>query len=137
MATEGYLGGRVHPGAWPLAVGDLLVLSLLLAAGTAHHRGLAPLLADPLPLIGVLGPFLIGWAAVAPPLGAYSPGAAESAKGAVPLALRSWILADLVGLGLRATPLFPGGVTPVFAAVTFAVVAVGLVAWRYLFFALR
>ena len=137
MASEGLLDGRVDAGTWPLAVGDVAVISLVLAAGTAHHHGVAFLQENPLYLAGVLAPFLVGWAVSSVPLGAYSPGAGESAKSAVPLALRAWIVADLLGLGLRATPLCRGGVELVFAAVTLVTVAVGLVVWRYLAFAVR
>ena len=80
--------------------------------GPAPPRGLAQQTAT-------IAPFILGWVVAAPLLGAYSPGAAESSKAAVPLALRSWLLADVVALGLRATPLFHGGVELSFVAVTF------------------
>jgi hypothetical protein len=137
MASEGFLAKRLDAGTWPLAVGDVLVIALVLAAGTAHHHGVAFLQTNPLYLAGVLAPFLVGWAVASVPLGAYSPGAGESAKSAVPLALRAWLVADLLGLGLRATPLFRGGVEPVFAVVTVVTGGVALAAWRYLAFAVR
>lgn len=136
-AAASFLDRRLDAGAIPLAVGDVLVLVLLLTGGTINHHGAAFLAANPAYLAGTLAPFLVGWLVAAPPLGAYSPGAVETSKAAVPLAVRSWIVADVVGLGLRATPLFHGGVELVFVGVTLVTGLVGLSAWRLLFFTLR
>ncbi|MFB6281875.1 MAG: DUF3054 domain-containing protein [Haloferacaceae archaeon] len=136
-AAAGFLRRRVDAGAWPLAVGDVLALALVFSAGAVRHNGTEYLLANPGYWAATIAPFLIGWLVVAPPLGAYSPGAAESAKAAVPLALRAWLLGGLVALALRATPLLHGGVQPVFVVVALGSGAVGLAAWRWLFFRLR
>lgn len=131
--AAGFVGRRVDAGAWPLAVGDLVVLALVFSAGAVQHNGTAFLLANPGYWATTILPFLLGWILVAPVLGAYSAGAAESAKAAVPLALRAWIVADAVALLLRATPLFHGGVALVFVAVTLVTGGAGLVAWRWLY----
>ncbi|MFB6157095.1 MAG: DUF3054 domain-containing protein [Haloferacaceae archaeon] len=131
------LAGRIDAGAWPLAVGDVLALALVFSAGAARHNGTAYLLNNPGYWAATLLPFLLGWVVAAPLLGAYSPGAAESAKAAIPLAVRAWVVADVVALALRASPLFHGGVQPVFAAITLASGVVGLVAWRVLRFRVR
>ncbi|MFB6123534.1 MAG: DUF3054 domain-containing protein [Haloferacaceae archaeon] len=136
-AVASFLDRRIDARATPLAVGDVLVVALLLTGGTVHHNGVDFVLSNPAYLAGVLAPFLVGWVVAAPLLGAYAPGATETAKAAVPLALRSWVVADVVGLALRATPLFHGGVELSFAAVTLLVGAVGLTVWRVLFFQLR
>ena len=136
-AVVTFLDRRLDVGAAPLAVGDVLVLILLLSAGTIHHRGVEFLAVNPGYLTGTLAPFLVGWLVASIPLGAYSPGAAETQKAAIPLAVRSWLVADAIGLGLRATPLFHGEVELVFVVVTLVVGLVGLSAWRYLFFRLR
>lgn len=138
MATlRGALAERTDPDAWPLAVGDLVVLVAVFSAGTVHHNGVDYLTADPVGAALTVLPFLIGWAVVAPPVGAYSPGAAESAKAAVPLALRAWIPAALLGLGLRASPLFDGGAAPALVVVSLVAGAVGLGVWRWLAFRIR
>ena len=134
--ADSSLGGRVDPGSWPLAVGDVVVIVLFLALGTVRHNDVAFLLGNPDHLAMVVVPFLIAWALAAPLLGAYSPGAAESAKAAVPLALRAWLVAAVVGVAVRATPFFPGGFALTFLAVTLVVGAVALGAWRWLFFRL-
>jgi hypothetical protein len=128
------LGGRVDTGTWPLAVGDVVAILAFVGVGIVNHDGLPFLLANPAQLAFVGLPFLIGWAIVAPLIGAYSPGAGESAKAAIPLAVRSWIAAAVIGLGLRATPAFPGDFAVTFAVVALVVGAVFLGAWRWLFF---
>jgi hypothetical protein len=135
MATlRATLAERTDSGAWSLAVGDLVVLAAVFSAGTVHHNGLDYPFADPVGWGLTLLPFLIGWAVVAPPVGAYSPGAAESAKAAVPLAIRAWLPAAILALGLRASPLFAGGAAPVFVVVSLVSGGVGLAVWRWLAF---
>ena len=136
-ADASFLSERLDAGAIPLAVGDVLAIVAVLTAGTIQHNGVAFVTANPVYLAGVLAPFLIGWVVAAPLLGAYSPGAAESAKAALPLAVRSWVVADLIGVGLRASPLFHGGFALTFAAVSLVTGLVAIVAWRWLYFRVR
>jgi hypothetical protein len=98
---------------------------------------LAAVVANPVDLAVTIAPFLLGWLVAAPLFGAYAPGAAESAKAAVPLALRSWLVAAAIAMGIRATPLVEGGVQLSFVLVTLGVGALGLTVWRSLFFKLR
>ncbi|WP_129116521.1 DUF3054 domain-containing protein [Halegenticoccus tardaugens] len=128
---------RVDRGTLPFAVGDVLVISGLLTFGTINHSSVEFVADNPLYLLGVLAPFLIAWVLVAPLVGAYSAGAGESAKASVPLVVRSWIPADILGVGLRATPFFEGGAALTFVAVTLVTGVVGLAAWRYLIFLFR
>lgn len=132
MATNdgSFLTRRVDAASLPLAVGDVLVLLAFLTAGALEHNTVSELTNDPLYLGGVVAPFLLGWAVAAPLIGAYSAGAAESAKASVPLAIRSWIAAAVIGLALRATPIFHGGVEPIFAAVMLVGGSVVLGVWR-------
>jgi hypothetical protein len=136
-AVANFFDRRLDGRAMPLAVGDLLVVAVLFGWGTVHHNGLGFVVSNPGYLAGTIAPFVIGWVIAAPLLGAYAPGAAESSKAAVPLALRSWLLADAIALGLRATPLVRGGVQWTFVAVSLGVGLVGLALWRTLFFKLR
>ncbi|MFC7136986.1 DUF3054 domain-containing protein [Halobaculum litoreum] len=132
--TDSFLANRVDTAALPLAVGDLLVIVAFIYAGTLQH-GTVPFplagVGDVVALLAVAAPFLVGWAVAAPLVGAYSAGAAESAKASVPLAVRSWVPAAVVGLLLRATPYVDGGVAPTFAGVILVVGAVSLGLWRY------
>ena len=123
------LNGRVDSAALPLAVGDLLAILGVLVIGMLQHGTLVAGRA-----IGVIAPFLIGWGVAAAVIGAYSAGAAESAKAAVPLAVRAWVLAALVGFGLRATAVFPGDLALPFVLITLVLTGVLLGGFRWLFF---
>lgn len=139
--ASSFLENRIDRASLPLAVGDLVALALVLTLGTVRHTGVDVVTAEPGYLAVTLLPWLLGWALVAPLVGAYSAGAAESAKAAVPLAVRSWVLADLVGVALRATPLFAGGRSLTGLAILYVVTlfagAVALAAWRYVYFAVQ
>ena len=140
-STGSFLDGRIDSAALPLAVGDVLVLVVLLSLGTARHNGFSYLTENPTGLALTLLPFLVGWAIASPLVGAYSAGAAESAKAAIPLAIRSWIVADVIGIVLRVVLPFDatGGVVSlgIFFGVTLVVGVLGLGVWRWLFFKLR
>jgi len=123
------LEGRVDSAALPLAVGDLLAILGVLTYGMIEHATFLPERA-----VGVYAPFLIGWAVGAVLIGAYAPGAAESAKAAVPLGLRAWVLAALIGFGLRWTPVFPGGLDPIFVVITLVLTGVLIGGLRWLYF---
>ena len=86
-AVANFFDRRLDGRATPLAIGDLLVVAVLFSWGTVHHNGLGFVVSNPGYLAGTIAPFVIGWVIAAPLLGAYAPGAAESAKAAVPLAL--------------------------------------------------
>jgi len=132
-AASEFLDRRVDRGTLPLAAGDVLVIVAFLYAGTLRHQtvGLPPTADGLVHLGGVAAPFLLGWVFVAVPIGAYSAGAGESAKASVPLAIRSWVGTAVIGLGLRATPFFPGGIELAFVAVVFVIGGVSLGLFRY------
>ncbi|KAB1188194.1 MULTISPECIES: DUF3054 domain-containing protein [Haloferax] len=135
MATStSFLEERLDAGALPLAVGDILVIFLLVTVGVIQHNGVSYLSTNPAGWVLTAVPFLIAWALVAPVFGAYSPGAAESAKSAVPLAIRSWLVAAILGAVIRWTPLFEGGADPVFIAVMLVLGSLALGVWRTLYF---
>lgn len=137
MASEGsFLSGRIDAATLPMAVGDVVVVALILTVGTVFHSSVQGVLANPGHLVQVIAPFVVGWLIAAPLLGAYSVGASETAKAAVPLALRAWIPADLIGMAIRWTPWVDGGVQLTFVAVTLATGMAGLGLWRYLYFKL-
>jgi hypothetical protein len=140
-STGSFLDGRIDTAALPLAVGDLLVLVVLLSLGTARHNGFAYLTENPVGLATTLLPFIVGWLVAAPLIGAYSAGAAESAKAAIPLAIRSWVVADVIGVVLRVVLPFDatGGLVSlgIFFGITLVVGVVGLGVWRWVYFKLR
>jgi hypothetical protein len=124
------LSERVSADALPLAVVDILAIAIVVTGGTAYHASVGVIVGAPAYLLGVLLPFLVGWAVVAVPVGAYAPGAAESAKAAVPLGIRAWVPAVAVALVIRATPFAPGGVHISFVVVITLVGAVAIAAGR-------
>ena len=126
------LSERVSPDALPLAVADVVAVGGVVTVGIAHHGSVALLLGAPGYWAAVLLPFPIGWALVAVPVGAYAPGAAESAKAAVPLGVRAWVPAVVVALAIRATPVAPGGVDLSFAVVITVLGAAAIAAGRWL-----
>jgi hypothetical protein len=138
MATSAtsFLDRRIDSAALPLAVGDLLALAAVLTIGVVNHNGVDYLSADPVGWLLTLVPFLVGWGLAGPLVGAYSAGAAESAKAAIPLAVRAWVPGAVIGLLLRWTPFFEGGVELVFAVIILLTGAVALGLWRWLFFKL-
>ncbi|MFB6256559.1 MAG: DUF3054 domain-containing protein [Haloplanus sp.] len=136
-AVANFFDRRLDGRTGPLAVGDLFVVAVVFGWGTVQHNGLGFVVSNPGYLAGTIAPFVVGWVVAAPLLGAYAPGAAESAKAAVPLALRSWLLADAIALGIRATPAIDGGVQLTFVAVSLGTGLVGLALWRTFFFKLR
>jgi hypothetical protein len=136
-SEESFLARRIDATAAPLAVVDLLALSAVLTYGVINHNGVDYLTTATGGWLLTLVPFLLGWAVASPLVGAYSAGAAESAKAAVPLALRAWVPAAAIGFVLRASPLFSGGFQPIFGVVVFVAGGVALAGLRWLFFKLR
>ena len=135
MATDAsFLRSRLDADALPLAVGDVLVILLFVYAGALNHGEVSfpPAGAEGVTtVLAVAAPFLVGWLIAAPLVGAYSAGAVESSKASVPLAVRSWIPAAVIGLLVRATPWVPGGVAPAFVVVMLVGGAVAVGIWRY------
>ena len=121
---------RIDEAARWLVPGDLLILAGVFAAGTVHHNGIAVLTTEPLYVAGTILPFLIGWAVAGPLLGAYESRAVDSAHAAAVLAVRAWVLGAAIAVLIRASPLFSGGASPIFFAVTLGTGAAGLAIWR-------
>ena len=138
MRDQSFLEQRLDAGTWPIAVGDLLVLLLFLLAGTLWHGHTpAVLRADPVIFVPVAGPFVLGWLVCAPVVGAYSPGGGSAPNSSIPLAIRSWVPAAVVGFLVRVAALPDRGLAPVFAAVILVGGAAVLAVWRYLYFLAR
>ena len=95
--TTSSLGDRIDLGTLPLLAVDLVAILGVVAVGMLRHESLTG--------AGALGltaaPFVFGWALSAVPVGAYSAGAGESAKAAIPLAVRAWVPAVVVALLVR------------------------------------
>ena len=137
MADQSFLERRLDASTWPIAVGDIAVLLAFLLVGTLQHWTLDQLLADPTVFVLSAGPFVFGWLLCAPLIGAYSPGGGSAPNSSIPLAIRSWIPAAIVGLGIRVVALPHRGAGAVFVVIMIVGGAVVLSAWRALYFKLR
>ncbi len=137
MADPSFLEQRLDASTWPIAVGDLIALLVFLLAGTLQHWTLEQLQADPTIYLFAAGPFLVGWLLCAPLIGAYSPGGGSAPNSSIPLAIRSWIPAALVGLVIRVVAIPDRGADIVFAVIMLVGGVVVLSVWRFLYFKLR
>ncbi|CCQ36425.1 DUF3054 family protein [Natronomonas moolapensis 8.8.11] len=137
MADQSFLQQRLDAGTWPIAVGDVAVLLAFLLAGTLQHSTTEQLLADPSIYLLAAGPFVLGWLLCAPLVGAYSPGGGSAPNSSIPLAIRSWIPAAVVGMAIRVVALRGRGAEVAFAVVMLVGGTVALSAWRFIYFKLR
>ena len=137
MSEQSFLEQRLDASTWPIAVGDVVVLLLFLLSGALRHHSLEAIRADPLIYASAAGPFVLGWLVCAPLVGAYSPGGGSAPNSSIPLAIRSWIPAALVGLIVRVVAVPNAGAAPVFAGIMVVGGSVVLAAWRGLYFLLR
>jgi hypothetical protein len=131
MSTT-YLRSQIEPTslAAGLVVGDVAALAAFVAAGRQQHLGTP--IGDPVNFLDTLAPFLIGWAIAAVVGGLYTSDAVLTPRRAISWALPAWVLAVVVGMGLRATSLFTGSAAPTFIIVTFVVGGTLVVGWRAL-----
>ena len=120
-----------------VAVGDFLVVSVLIFYGVLHHYvtdpGASGILGTLPPagyVVAVIAPFLVGWAVAAVLAGAYTRAALASPLAAVVNGVGTWVLAALIGSALRATPIFPGGAPPIFVLAVVGTGVVGFTLWR-------
>lgn len=129
-AFKSALGTRIDwsPSTAWLALGDGLVIVAFLVVGELRHD-VNPV-AQPGHVAITIAPFLLGWLIAAPLVGAYSERARRSVPASVVFAIVSWLVADLIGAALRATPVIPGNSPVTFVAVTFGVGGVSLAIWR-------
>lgn len=126
--------------AWPrgvdrrtllaLAPGDVVAVCAFVALGQHQHFG-APAWELPRRFLLVAGGFLLGWALVAPLLGAYARGV-WALPWAVVVPLAAWLLADAVGVLLRATAVVPGAPSAQFYLVAAVFGGLLLGGWRAL-----
>lgn len=137
MADPSFLEQRLDASTWPIAAGDLIALLAFLLAGTLQHSTVAQLQADPAIYLFAAGPFIFGWIICAPLVGAYSPGGGSALNSSIPLAIRSWIPAAIVGLVVRILAIPGRSAEPIFAVIIFVGGAIFLSAWRFLYFKLR
>ncbi|MFP4175142.1 MAG: DUF3054 domain-containing protein [Halobacteriales archaeon] len=116
-------GSRRKPRPTALALGDLVVVTALVGVGTVHHGG-----DNPVRVLRVALPFVVGWFAVAPIAGAY--GEYPSTKNEIFATVGTWTVAALVGLGVRSTSLFEGSSPPSFGFVMIVIGGAVVVLWR-------
>jgi hypothetical protein len=128
MSEPVLAGGRIEASTSTLvlAVGDTLAVLAFVVAGVVQHGG------SPTDVVAVADaalPFLVGWAVAGTVFGRFR-GADGSARETVVYTAGAWLVADLLGQGLRATPVFGGGFALPFLIVSLVVGGVLLVGWR-------
>lgn len=106
-----------------VAVGDALTVLAFVSVGSYHHGN-----TDPLHFVSAALPFVLGWFLVAPLAGAH--GEFPSLRNEATSLLGTWLVAALVGLGLRSTEVFVGDSPPTFGFVVVVVGGASLVVWR-------
>lgn len=121
----------------PVAVAavDAAILVALVSIGRLSH-GVGPV-ADPVGTAETLAPFVTGWivaSALANPYDARSRTVPATAARTTALC---WLAAANVGIVLRSSPWFDGGVAWAFPAVITGLGLVALVGWRVAFAAIR
>lgn len=117
--------GFVRDATPRLLVGDLAVIGFAMLAGMVRHD--ANPIALPARAAATVGPFLIGWVALAALLDSYD---YVTPTEAIRTAAGTWIGTANVGLIARNSPPFPGGTTHPFPLVVTGTVLVALLAWR-------
>jgi len=137
MSTATYLRTRVDrspliPGLLLADVGAILVFA---AIGVNHHGG--DPLGDLASVAWTAGPFVIGWLVVAVLAGLYTVDAVSSVGQAASWTVPAWVVAALIGQGLRATAFFPGDTALSFALVTIVFGGILVVGVRIAVAALR
>lgn len=112
-----------------LAAGDVGVFLVFAALGRRSH-GEAAGIAAVGQVLETAAPFVIGWLAIAPLVGAFRLGTLENPKVLLGRSLLAWLLALPVGLLLRML-IRQSAFPPIsFAVTTFLIVGVLLGAWR-------
>jgi len=134
MADQSFLEQRLDASTWPIAVGDIVALLAFLLVGTLQHTPLPRLQAEPIIYLYAAGPFIRGWLVCAPLVGAYSPGGGSAPNSSIPLAIRSWVPAAIVGIVVRVLVVPDRGFDPIFAAIMLVGGALVLSVWRFLYF---
>lgn len=115
--------GKTDTNGKLLAVGDALTVLSFVAVGSYHHGN-----TDPLHAVYAALPFLLGWFVVAPLAGAY--GGFPSLRNRLFSLLGTWLVAALLGLGVRSTGLFAGDSPPSFGFVIIVIGGGSLLVWR-------
>jgi hypothetical protein len=111
-----------------LVVGDALALVIFAAIGRASHGEDAGLRALA-QVAETAAPFIIGWFAVAPPIGAYRADVAGALSPMLARTALTWLIAWPIGLGLRAV-IRQTTIPLSFALVTFITVLAIMALWR-------
>jgi len=111
---------------WQLVIGDTLALILFAAIGRSNHAEDGSLF----DAIQTAAPFILGWLATAPFLGAFSGNATATKNGVFLSILPAWAVSIPVGLGLRSV--LKGAVPPTpFIVVSMVATYILLAVWRY------
>ncbi|RXK49267.1 DUF3054 domain-containing protein [Halorientalis pallida] len=131
MTALDWVRSRVDPTATTglVLAGDLLAIAVFIVMGEISHD--YPLLS--VRVLGTYAQFLLGWLAVAIPVGVYAADYRRDLTRSTALVVGAWLGADVVAQGLRSTAIFPGNAALTFGIVAFLVGGVLLLTWRLTF----
>lgn len=131
-ADHAVLGGRLDASARTLgvAVGDVVVIGLLIVAGEIRHWGSDWVVANPGAVAETALPFYVGWVLAAVAVGAYAASTFSTPKRAILVPAAAWVVAATIGALLRGTGLFSGNFALTFLAVMIGFGLLAITPWR-------
>lgn len=123
--------GSTDPRVLTLAAIDVLAIAALILVGQRSHG--STLLSDPIASVETMVPFVAGWVVASLLAGVYARDVATSVPRTARLTAVTWIAAANLGLLLRASELFAGGIAWPFGLVMTGTGLIVLVGWRVLY----
>lgn len=111
-----------------LAVGDIVALVSLLVVGLLSHD--TNPITEPVASLETMAPFLLGWIVLSVLAGIYDRTVATSVARTARLTTVTWFAAANVGLVVRSSPYFDGGVAWPFGLVMTGTGLIIMVGWR-------
>lgn len=112
-----------------LFVGDVIAILLFVVAGELRHDAAL----TPSTILDAAVPFIVGWIVAAAFFGLFATAMLRSVRETAARTAGAWLVADVIGQALRATPVFGGGFDPAFFVVAFVVGGALLVGWRVVY----
>ncbi|MEY7849025.1 DUF3054 domain-containing protein [Natrarchaeobius sp. A-rgal3] len=113
-----------------VAAGDVVIVSGFVVLGLLMHQ-ISPT-SHPLYAVLTALPFILAWLIVAPIVGAYAPRTLRSVRRTLAVASLAWVVASVLGAGIRSTPFFHGGAPADFVLVNLVVGLGFVLPWRIL-----
>lgn len=133
MDVRGWFDDRIDPTQTTLgvAVGDFVAITAFVVVGQAVGHGGDPL-GNPVAVLEAATPFYVAWILVSLLGGLYTRDALVTVRRAASWSTPAWIFGVVIAQLVRATPLFSGNASVVFALVSIVIGGVFVIGWRVL-----